>query len=310
MAKYPSEIFGHPHYAADEKAVADRARHWCPFVDKRCYKQSRLIPYPFGICSLHIRGEEIAVCPRRFLDHHSIFYDIAQFHFQTTNDLLIFPEVQLKDIGSFDFVMVKHKPMSLEIEDFAVIELQTGQTTGTGKLVEGLKDFLAGQNIVYRSYGFNLNTYDIWKRTFTQVLNKGVIMESWGHKIYWVVQEPIYRDFEKRYHLQDIGFHDEHSTVFALYDLVPRPDRFELVATRKTSASIDQLFGAFRNNPNIPPLDMFLQKLRTKMTQDVHLSLSLGRLAKGPSLDVKPPTPSGRIREGRDDEEGKDKYEA
>ncbi len=33
MPKYPSEIFGFPHFARDSQAEETRARHWCPFVD-------------------------------------------------------------------------------------------------------------------------------------------------------------------------------------------------------------------------------------------------------------------------------------
>jgi Restriction endonuclease NotI len=148
MSKYPSEIFGHPYYSATDQAIKDRANHRCPFVDKPCYKQSRLIKYPFGVCSAHTGDTEIALCPRRFLDRHSVFADIAKHHFKTTSDILVFPEVRLPNIGSFDFVMLKHKPLSNEIEDFVAIEFQTGQTTGTGKLVQGLVDFMAGKSIV------------------------------------------------------------------------------------------------------------------------------------------------------------------
>ncbi len=129
MAKYPSEIFGFPFSNTTSKAEEARRNHSCPFVEKVCYKQSRLIDYPFGVCSAHVNGEEVALCPRRFLDSHAIFTDIARYHFQSVNDILVLSEVRLQDIGSFDFVMVKHKPMSSEIEDFAVVEFQTGQTT-------------------------------------------------------------------------------------------------------------------------------------------------------------------------------------
>jgi Restriction endonuclease NotI len=188
----PSESFGYPFSNETKKAADTRSKHWCPFVDKVCYKQSRLIRYPFGVCSAHVNNDEVALCPRRFLDGHAVFTDIAQHHFKTINDILVFPEIRLKDIGSFDFVMLKHKPMSFEIEDFVAIEFQTGQTTGTGKLVEGLKDYLARKSVSEKSYGFGLNLADVWKRSFTQILNKGVIMENWGKKIYWVVQEPVY----------------------------------------------------------------------------------------------------------------------
>ena len=196
MAKYPSEMFGYPHSNKTSRADHARTKHWCPFVDKVCYKQSRLIKYPFGVCSAHVNGNEIALCPRRFLDDHTVFTDIAQHHFKTVHDILVFPEIRLEDVGSFDFVMVKHKPMTPEIDDFIAIEFQTGQTTGTGKLVQGLKDYVKGIDVSQKTYGFGLNLYDVWKRTFTQILNKGVIMENWGKKIFWVVQEPVYKNLK------------------------------------------------------------------------------------------------------------------
>ena len=216
----------------------------------------------------------------------------------------MFSEVGLTDIGNFDFVMVKHKPMSSDIEDFVAIEFQTGQTTNTGKLVQGLRDFMDGESIVYKSYGFGLNFFDIWKRTFTQVLNKGVIMETWKKKIYWVVQEPVYKFFEAKYSLQRLAYKPQHSTVFALYDLEPGKQSFELAASRKISASMDQLFDAFRNNPNIPPLDKFISRLKHKIEAEAQISLHLGRPSKASALDVKPPSATGRVRETSDDENG------
>jgi len=201
-------------------------------------------------------------------------------------------------------VMVKHKPMSSEIEDFVAIEFQTGQTTNTGKLVQGLRDFMAGKSIVYESYGFGLNFFDIWKRTFTQVLNKGVIMEKWKKKIYWVVQEPVYKFFEAKYNLQNLKHNPRHSTVFALYNLEPGKQSFELKASRKISASMDQLFDAIRFNPNIPPLETFLKGLRNKIESEAQISLHLGRPSRASMVDVKPPTASGKVRETADDENG------
>lgn len=301
MAKYPSEIFGFPVSNVSAEARKARAKHWCPFVDKVCYKQSRLIDYPFGVCSAHVGAEEVALCPRRFLDNYTVFADIAQHHFKTTNDILLFSEIRLEGAGNFDFVMVKHKPMSAIIEDFIAIEFQTGQTSSTGALVQGLKDFMLEQKPSYKSYGFGLNTYDVWKRTFTQILNKGVIMENWGKTVYWIVQEPIYQNFEVRYSLQGLDFQPTHSTVFALYDLKPSNDRFELVASRKVSASMDQLFAAFRNNPNIPPLSAFMEMLKGKIAGEAQISLQLSRKKKIPSIDVKPPTASGKVHESASD---------
>jgi hypothetical protein len=300
--KYPSEIFGHPYYSQTAEAIEDRKKHWCPFVDKVCYKQSRLIDFPFGVCSAHFGKGDIAICPRRFLENHTVFMDIALHHFKSTHDLLVFSEVRVSKIGSFDFVMVKHKPMSMEIDDFVAIEFQTGQTTGTGKLVEGLKDFLAGKSMGYQSYGFGLNAYDIWKRTFTQVLSKGVAMEKWGHKIYWVVQEPVYNYFENRYGLQDIGFDTSHATVFALYDLKREANHLRLHKTRRVSASIDELFSAFRHNLDIPPIETFHQSLQTRIKKQAQISLQFKPPSGSTSLDVDPPTATGIVRERGDEQ--------
>ncbi len=273
--KYPSEIFGYAHSAQSKKATSDRKKHWCPFVDQICNKQSRLVNYPFGVCTAHIENSEIALCPRRFLDGHLVFSDVARHYFKTKDNILLFSEIRLPDIGSFDYVMLKHKPLSSDIEDFVVIEFQTGQTTGTGGLVSGLKDFTAGKPVAGKSYKFGLNTYDIWKRTFTQILNKGVILEKWKKKIYWVVQEQIYQNFADRYNLQDLTYNDKHSTIFALYDLKPSSERFDLVATRKVSASLDRLFSSMRKKPDIPSVDEFIKKLQEKIKNSAQLSLRL-----------------------------------
>jgi len=275
MAKYPSEIFGYHHSNRSPEATQIRNKGWCPFVNQRCSKGSRLITdRPFGVCTAHVNGNEFALCPRRFLDGHVVFKDIAKHKFNTTNDILIFPEIEIKGIGNLDYVMVKHKPLSAEIEDFAAVEFQTAQTTQTGKLVQGFLDYLAGKSVAQKSYNFGINSYDIWKRTFTQILTKGVVMEHWGKKIYWVVQEPVYRYFEARYHLQNLTLDEDHSTIFSLYDLKPGRERFKLVSTRKISASMDILFDAFRNNPDIPSLDEFLNNLKEKIASHAYLSLN------------------------------------
>jgi len=231
-----------------------------------------------GVCSV-VYGENIvAVCPRRFLQDNTVFKDIADHYFQTRNDLVVFSEIGLSQTGTFDYVMVKHKPFSSEIEDFVVIEFQTGQTTGTGQLVKGFKDCLAGEDIEGKNYGFGLNLADIWKRSFTQILNKGIVLENWGHKIYWVVQEPVYQDFLNRYNLNGMTYNGGHKTVFAIYDLSLDAGKCNLFQTRIESSTVDDLFKAFRNNPNIPSRTTFLKKLETKLNAKMELKLKLSKI--------------------------------
>lgn len=275
MPKHPAEIFGHPINDSSKVAERDRRKRWCPFANKKCDKKSRLIRFPMGVCSVQFGNEVIALSPRRFLQDDTVFKDIADHYFNTRHDIVIFKEVNLPSIGNFDYVMVKHRPLSTEIEDFLVVEFQTGQTTGTGKLVNALKDYFSGEEIEGKTYGFGLNYADIWKRTFTQILNKGIVIEKWGNKIYWVVQEPVYRDFLNRYRLAGMTFDDSHSTVFAIYDLRNAETGYELYQTRIESSTTADLFKAFSTNPNIPSKDVFIDKLKGKMKAKMELKLKL-----------------------------------
>ncbi len=228
-----------------------------------------------GVCSVRYGDQTIALSPRRFLQDSTVFKDIADHYFDSRSDLLVFGEVGLRDVGTFDYVMVKHKPFSSEIEDFVVIEFQTGQTTGTGKLVKALTDFMRDKGVKGKNYEFGLNLADIWKRSFTQILNKGIVLERWGHKIYWVVQEPVYQNLLDRYNLNGMTYNSKHKVIFAIYDLRHVGDKYELFRTRIESSSTDDLFDAFRNNPDVPSQDAFIEKLRQKLRARMELKLQL-----------------------------------
>lgn len=275
MAKHPAEVFGHPIGVTSSQAITARRKYWCPFAGEKCNKQSRLVKYPMGVCSVRYGDQVVALSPRRFLQDNIVFNDIADHYFKTRDNLLLFSEVGLSGTGNFDFVIVKHKPVSTDIEDFVIIEFQTGQTTSTGQLVQALKDFLGGEDVEGTSYAFGLNMADIWKRSFTQILNKGIVLENWGHKIYWVVQEPVYQNLLDRYNLNGMTYNKKHTTVFAIYDLRNGGGKYELFQTRIESSTIDSLFKAFRNNPNIPSKNAFVDKLKTKVRAKMQLKLRI-----------------------------------
>jgi hypothetical protein len=303
MQKYPSEIFG--YYWADTipKAKKTRENYHCPFVAKPCYKKSRLIKYPFGVCTAHVDEHDIALCPRRFLDGGIVFKDIAKAYFGTTNNILVFSEVGLKGIGNFDFVMIRHKPLSATIEDFVVVEFQTGQTTSTGHLVRAFRDFIEKRQFNdKKAYSFGINYYDIWKRTFTQILNKGIILEKWNKKIFWVIQRPVFDYFLHKYRLGSLSYDKAHASVFALYDLKQQSSHLDFQLNSFLSSSVDDLFNAFRKNDEIPPVDEFIKKLEAKVSSDIKLSLRLDAEPGHLYLDINKPTSTGRVREGSDDD--------
>ena len=267
----PAEIFGYPIGNRSAEAQDVRARHWCPFVNRRCNKKSRLIDYPFGVCSADYSGEIHTICPRRFEEQGTIegvsrvLEDIALHYFGDFNNTVVFSEVRLPNVGSIDYVLVRHKPMKPELEDFMPIEFQSDSTTSTGGLVQSIRDFFEGHDVQGRAYKFGMNTYDSIKRAITQLMNKAIVYETWDTNCYWVIQEYIYANLVNRYGFKEDGFSPEHACRFALYDLLLKDDRLALTPTRFISTTVDEVYHAMRNNPGMPGKDKFVQHLNAKL---------------------------------------------
>ncbi len=212
-----------------------------------------------------------AVCPQRFeeLDPTTgsarVLGDIARHYFGSTDNVLAFPEVKLPNIGSIDYVLVRHKPLRAEVEDFVAIEFQTDSTTGTGAVVRGLEDFISGHDITTQTYHFGMNTYDTLKRSMTQLFNKGIVYEKWNTHCYWVIQEYIYANLVRRYGFKTEGYAADHASRFALYEFVVQQERLCLRPTRFISTTVDEVYQAMRHNPGLPGKDDFVHTLNTKL---------------------------------------------
>lgn len=268
----PTEIFGYPITNHSGEAVSVRERHWCPFRNSLCIKRSRLINYPFGICSVQYRGQICTTCPCRFEEQGTIegiprvLEDVALHYFGDFNNVIAFSEVKLPNIGNIDHLLVRHKPLKAEVDDFVAVEFQTDSTTGTGSLVRSLIDFFDGQNLQAQHYKFGMNTYDTIKRSMTQLLNKGIVYEAWNVKCYWIIQEYIYTNLANRYGLKNEGFVPEDASRFALYNLVGTDDdRLTLTLTRYVSTTVDEVYQAMRRNPGHPDKDKFIQMLNVRL---------------------------------------------
>ena len=271
LGKRPAEIFGYPVENRSDEAQDARRQHRRPFREERCKKKSRLIDFPFGVCSVEYDDGIRTVCPHRFEERGSIggvarvLEDIALHYFDTTDNIVVFPEIRLPHVGSIDYVIIKHKPMQSTVDEFVAVEFQSDSTTGTGELVRGIRDFYEGHNLQGQSYGFGMNTYDSLKRAVTQLMNKGIVYEAWSSKCYWVIQEYIYANLVTRYGFKENGFSPKHASVFALYDIVTNRDRLTLAPIRFVSTSVEEIYQAMRNNPAVPNKDSFVEKLNEKL---------------------------------------------
>ena len=275
----PAEIFGYSVRNRSDAAEAARRLHQCPFRGQVCDKKSRLIDFPFGVCSVEYNNEIRAICPRRFEERGSlpgvsrVLEDIALHYFGSTDNTVVFPEVKLPSVGNIDYVIVRHEPMKYTVDDFVAVEFQSDSTTGTGKLVQGIQDFFAGRDVLEESYRFGMNTYDSIKRAITQLMNKGIVYEAWDTKCYWVIQEYIYSDLVRRFGFKEDGFSSEHASRFALYNIVPNQDRLALAPTRFVSTSVDEVYQAMRNNRALPPKDAFVRDLNNKLQLSLRVNV-------------------------------------
>ena len=267
----PAEIFGYHFSDLSTEANLSRKNHWCPFMNRQCSKRSRLIDYPFGVCSVEHGDSYYTICPHRFDQKGSVegislvLENIALHYFGDLTNLILFSEVRLPNVGTMDFILVRHKPMKAEVDDFLPVEYQSDSTTGTGALVQSLKDFLAGEGLAKKNYNFGINTYDTIKRSITQLFNKGIVYENWGIKSYWVIQEYIYANLVKRYGLKQDGYSGEHASRLALHEFFFFGNELSLHATRFVSVSVDEVYQAMRNNPGLPNKSQFVAALNEKL---------------------------------------------
>jgi hypothetical protein len=268
----PNEIFSFPVEKQTKQAVQNNKKHFCRFLNAQCDKQSRIIPYPMGVCSVNHGNHKPIICPHRFLEDNLVFHDVAQNAFGSVNDVLLFSEVKLNNVGSFDFVLVKHKPISSKIDDFCIVEFQSDSTTGTRKLVDALKDFVSGDNVLEKSYAFGLNTYNTIKLSYIQMLIKGQVMEKWGKQIYWILQKYVFDNMVNRFKLKKMDFDATDKTKFFIYDIFENKDFYNLRLIERKSSTISNLLKAFTHQPT-PSLDEFMKILENKINLKLGLTI-------------------------------------
>ena len=188
-------------------------------------------------------------------------------------NVLLFTEVGLRDVGNFDFVLVKHKPLSSEVEDFCIVEFETDSTTQTGKLVAALKDFIGGVDVSARRYNYGMNTYNTIKLSYIQMLYKGQVLQKWNKKIVWICQAYVFENMVNRFNLSDLDYESRNSTLYFVYDLVRLGDNYKLQNVYKKSSTIDNLLKAFTEQP-APNVNEFINILERKIRLDLGITFT------------------------------------
>lgn len=199
LKKFPAEIFGYPYTNTNDEIQNIRQRQYCPFLDAECKKPRKSEPHiKVGICSVGYRvspdkeHEPVIICPHRF-DLEAIFNAVLENEFHTTpNDETVIwaSEVSIGTAGSVDFVAAKTEIVddSYDIQDFVCVELQAAGTTGTP-----WKAFLEHQKhgkFLEESYNYGINWANEFAKTMMQqAYKKGTVVEHWGKRVIFVIQD-------------------------------------------------------------------------------------------------------------------------
>lgn len=187
-----TEFFGHNcQENAEWKDILNA--QVCPYTDKRCYKVRKSDPdISIGTCSVLYGSspEPIIICPNRLLERGQIFTDC--FHLLTQhepgNELHVVSEVAIPG-GSVDYFLVSARQG--KVVDFAGVELQTLDTTGTlwperQNLLDELGIIDNTEDGSKKSFGMN------WKMTaktiLMQIHHKIQTFEHINKKLALVVQ--------------------------------------------------------------------------------------------------------------------------
>ena len=195
FTRHPTEIFGYPFINKDPIVQARREEQFCPFLDGECKKPRKSEPeIKIGVCTVGYKRNflkkitPIIVCPHRFRE--PIVYDtIRELYFgDLPADCQIrwASEVSCGVAGSIDFVAAKMKKE--KIEDFLCVEFQAAGTTGTPW--PAVIDFKETGSFQKGSYKYGINWANEFSKTMMQqVYKKGMVIERWGKKIVFVIQD-------------------------------------------------------------------------------------------------------------------------
>lgn len=181
--KHPAEFYGEliGQETKEEIIGALRAEE-CPFLAKRCVKQRKSDPSrTIGSCTVGYKGRPLVVCPHRFLQRRQIFLDcIASL--EPARQYFVVPEVAMPG-GSIDYFVVSSNDE--EITDYAGIEIQGLDTTGSGGIWGAREDLLRGELAPPYQYGIN------WKMSAKTILvqmhHKAAAFEALGKKLILVL---------------------------------------------------------------------------------------------------------------------------
>jgi hypothetical protein len=189
--KRPLEFYGH-NTDGQHNWDAILLRQHCPFLNRQCVKQRKSDPQQtIGACAVGYKGNSLIICPHRFLHRQQIFLDAVPL-LRAGQQFFVVPEISMPG-GSVDYFVVSMQ--GDEIVDFAGIEIQTLDTTGTGGIWQAREDLR--KSTLGASYSYGINWKMSAKTILMQLHHEGPSFEALGKKLLLVAQDAFF-DYIRR----------------------------------------------------------------------------------------------------------------
>ncbi len=192
VTKTPIEIFGYDYCSKDCAFQLAVKQQYCKYLKGTCAKPRKSEPnIKVGICSLGATVNKdkklrpVIICPHRFKTD-LMFETIRQKYLSAWSNVKWIQEVNIGVGGNVDYVAVELDKTG-KIIDFLCVEIQAAGTTGSP--YPFVKDFITHGKFMRKStYGINWAN-EFAKTMMQQAYKKGRIVDSWGRKIVFVVQD-------------------------------------------------------------------------------------------------------------------------
>lgn len=262
------ELFGvYCSDRADLKKAVSQQR--CPYSGETCYKTRKSDPETaIGTCTVEYQNRPVIICPNRLLENNQVFIDclhLLTLH-EPGNELYVIPEVSIPG-GSVDYFLVSAKDG--KVRDFAGIELQTMDTTGT---------IWPERQRLLREHGIPVDSADIensksfgmnWKMTAKTILiqmhHKSETFEHLHKHLVLILQKPFYDYINKAFifsHIQGIRLGDP--VHIHAYDLPESENRLKLSLALRVSTDANGIAKCLGLNA---PAQLELEDLTTTLEQ-------------------------------------------
>lgn len=275
------ELFGEPTSGkVDWQSVVQRQD--CPYLGKKCIKVRKSQPeVSIGTCSVtHGRNKRpMLICPFRLLEKNKIFLDCLHLllSHEPGNELHVVPEVSVPG-GNVDYFLTSVK--DARVVDFAGIELQTMDTTGT--VWPARQSFLSrvkGANVredraTYGTYGMNWKMTA--KTTLVQLHHKIQTFEAINRHLVLVTQDRLLTYLQDNFAFDHIGAAKKGDSMhFHAYRFQERNGAYfiNLASRSSTDAEGVGICLGLKAEPKVE-IGRIISQLETKLSEQTLLQIS------------------------------------